>query len=227
MGKIKEMMLNDRPIERLLNLGSEALSNEELLAIILKTGTKGKSSKDIASNLLSKIENISNLKSINLETLIKTEGIGIIKGVTILAVIELGNRINKKIENINNLKITSSEIVFDYYKNIIGDKLQEYFYCLYLDNSKKVIKEKLLYIGTINYSLVHPREVFKEAFLLSASSIICIHNHPSGNIIPSKPDIETTDKLVEIGHLTGIEIVDHIIISKNKYYSFFENDLIK
>ena len=220
------MMVNDRPIERLISKGSSSLSNEELLAIILKTGTKGKSSKDLASNLLSKINNITELKTINLENLTKVNGIGLIKGATILACVELSKRLNKQIENINNIKITDSNIVFEYYKDIIGDKLQEYFYCLYLDNSKKVIKEKLLYIGTVNYSLVHPREVFKEAFLLSASSIICIHNHPSGNIIPSKQDIDTTNKLIEIGRLVGIEIVDHIIISKDKYYSFFENDVI-
>ena len=108
---------------------------------------------------------------------------------------------NKKIETLNNLKLTSPDIVFEYFKDKLSDKKQEYFYTLYLDNNKKIISEKLHYIGTINHSLIHPREIYKEAYLCSASSIILIHNHPSGNITPSKEDISITNNLKEIGKL--------------------------
>ena len=114
-------------------------------------------------------------------------------------------------------------MVYEYYKLKIGDKKQEYFYVVYLDNAKNIIRDKLLFIGTINYSVVHPREVFKEAYMLSASAIICVHNHPSGNIFPSKEDIEITQKLEEVGILLGIKVLDHLIIGSQNYYSFLEN----
>ena len=142
-----------------------------------------------------------------------------------MASIELGKRINNKINNINQIKIYSSESIFNYYKDKLKDKLQEHFYCVYLDTKNHIIKDKLLFIGTINQSLVHPREVFKEAYLLSATSIICIHNHPSGNVNPSNNDIIITKQLKEVGTLLGINVLDHIIIGKDTYYSFNDNGL--
>lgn len=226
MTKIKDLPVLDRPIERLINNGVESLSNEELLAILLKTGTKERSVKELALELLKELNDIHSLKDINIEKITKIKGIGKIKAATLISAIELGNRINRKIDSINNIKITNSKIVFDYFKEIIGDKTQEYFYCIYLDNSKKVIKNKMLFLGTLNYSTVHPREIFKEAYLSGASSIICIHNHPSGNIKPSREDIELTNNLIKVGMLLGIKIDDHIIIGKNDYFSLFENNLI-
>ena len=163
----------------------------------------------------------------SLEQLSLIKGIGHKKAATILAALELAKRVNNNIETLNERKITDSTLVFEYYKNKIGDKLQEHFYCIYLNTAKKVIKDKLLFIGTINQSVVHPREIFKEAYLLSASSIICVHNHPAGSIFPSKEDITLTNKLVEIGNLLGIKIIDHVIVTKNNYYSFFENNDIR
>ena len=124
---------------------------------------------------------------------------------------------------INNIKLSSPDIVFNYFKTILEDKKQEYFYCVYLDTSKKVIENKLMFIGTINESMIHPREIFKEAYKLSASSIILLHNHPSGNINPSNNDKITTLNLKKIGEFLGIKIVDHIIITNDKYYSFLEH----
>ena len=172
------------------------------------------------------IKDIKNLKDLTFESLIKIKGIGNKKAASIIACIELSKRINKEIDNINNIKITNSKIVFDYFKNLLGDENQEYFYCLYLNIQKKVIKNKMLFKGTLNHSLVHPREIFKEAYLSGATSIICIHNHPSGEIKPSKQDIELTNNLIKAGLMLGIKIDDHIIIGKEKYYSFFENNLI-
>ena len=222
---IKDIPINERPRERLINFGVEYLSNEELLAIILKTGTKNFSVKILANNILKQIDNINDLKNINLEKLTKIKGIGKAKACEILASIELGKRINNKIGNINQIKVLSSSSIYDYYKEKLIDKKQEYFYCVYLDTKNHIIKDKLLFIGTINESLVHPREIFKEAYLLSASSIICVHNHPSGNIEPSQNDIIMTKQLKDIGLLLGVKVLDHIIIGNNNYYSFNDNNL--
>lgn len=223
MVKIKDIPTNDRPMERLMLNGVESLSNEELIAIILKTGTKGNSAKELSSILLSKIGGIKKLNDINFEFLNKFKGIGKSKACILLATIELSKRINKSVETIKNIKFTNTEIVYKFYKDKISDKKQEHFYVVYLDNQKRVIDEKLLFIGTINYSVVHPREIFKEAYLLGALAIICIHNHPGGNVLPSKQDLEVTNNLIEVGKILGIKVLDHIIIGKENYYSFLEN----
>ena len=224
MVKIKDIPINDRPCERLILNGVESLSNEELLAIILKTGTKGISAKEIGGLLLSKIGGIKKLIDINFEYLNSFKGIGKTKACNLLATIELAKRINQEVDTLKSVKLNNSTLVYKFYKDRIGNKKQEYFYCVYLDNSKNIISDKLLFIGTINYSLVHPREIFKEAYLLGASSIICVHNHPGGNPLPSKQDLEVTNTLIEAGQLLGIKVLDHIIICKEKYYSFLENN---
>lgn len=223
---IKDIPVEERPRERLINVGVQNLSNEELLSILLKSGTKDNSVKVLANNILKQLDSIRDLKDLTLESLMKIKGIKQAKACELLACCELGRRINQKISNINEIKILSSDSVFDYYKNILEDKKQEYFYCVYLDTKNKIIKDKLLFVGTINESLVHPREVFKEAYLLSASSIICIHNHPSGNVNPSKNDIIITNQLKAAGEFLGIKLLDHIIIGKNEYYSFMDNGKI-
>lgn len=219
--KIKDLPKCERPVERLIDKGSEYLSNEELLAILIKTGTKEVSSKQLATMILKEFD--GSLDDINYQRLKRIKGIGDKKCAVILAALEFGKRINKSVKSISNVKITSSEIVFKYYKDLFFNKKQEYFYCIYLDSNKCVIKEKLLFIGTLDYSLVHPREVFKEACGISASSIICIHNHPSGNVIPSRNDFDITNRLVQLGDLMGIKIIDHVIIGSDNYYSFLEN----
>ena len=223
MVKIKDIPESDRPMERLIENGVETLSNEELLAILLKTGTRDISAKELSSLLLSKIGGIKKLTNVNFEYLNKFKGIGMSKACILLSALELSHRINKEVDTIKNIKLNNTEVVYKFYKDKIGEKKQEYFYCVYLDNQKKVLDDKLLFIGTINYSVVHPREIFKEAYLLGASAIICIHNHPGGNVLPSKQDIEITNNLVEVGKLLGIKVLDHIIICKEKYYSFLEN----
>ena len=224
--KIKDLTTLDRPRERLIKYGAKALSDSELLAILLISGNNKYSVKDLASIVLKSCGGLSNLKDINYETLTKIDGIKESKACIILSCMELANRINSNVIDIRKCKLNNSSLVFEYYKNIFKDLKQEHFYCVYLDSSKKVIADKCLFKGTLNYSLVHPREVFKEAYLLSASAIICVHNHPSGNIKPSNQDIEITNNLISIGNLHGIKIVDHIIIGNDKYYSFYENNLI-
>ncbi len=223
--KIKEIPQEERPRERLLCYGVEQLSNEELLAILLKTGTRDMSAKVLASYLLKEIENISELQHTSYQVLAQMKGIGRAKACTLLAAVELGKRVLQK-KSILYQKFTDAYQVASYYQDKIGHFKQEYFICIYLDVSKKLIHEKVLFIGTLNRSLVHPREVFKEAYQVSASSIICVHNHPSGEVLPSKEDVLFTSQLVKVGKMLGIEVIDHIIIGEDKYYSFFENNRI-
>lgn len=220
---IKDLPINERPRERLQEKGPSSLSNEELLSIILKDGTKAHSVKDIALKLLKEVDKIQDLRYMTYEKLITICGIGPSKACSVLAAIELGNRINTDIDTITNMPFTSADKVYDYYRTKIGHNTQETFYCVYLNSRNIIIKDKLLFIGTINYSMVHPREIFKEAYLIGAVNIICIHNHPTGDITPSKDDIELTMTLVNVGKILGVKVIDHLIIGQNKYYSFLEN----
>ena len=223
--KIKEMPKEERPRERLMCYGVEKLSNEELLAILLKTGTKEMSAKVLASYILREIDGVSGFQHCSYQTLSRMKGVGNVKACTIFAAIELGKRVLQK-DPILFQKFEDAYQVASYYWDKLGNLKQEYFICVYLDVTKKLIHEKVLFIGTLNRSLVHPREVFKEAYRVSASSIICIHNHPSGEVLPSKEDIVFTAQLVKVGKMLGIEVIDHIIIGNEKYYSFFENNQI-
>lgn len=222
--KIKDLPINDRPIERLISSGASNLTNEELIAIIIKTGTKDKSAKELANIILSKINSINDINNLRINNLLEIKGIGLKKAATILASIELGVRINNYNEPINNTIFNSANKIYEYYKNILKNEKQEYFYVLYLDSKLKIIDNKMLFKGTLDYSLVHPREVFKEAYLLSANYIICVHNHPSGNVIPSNDDLNITNNLKKVGELLGIILIDHIIVGNNNYYSFKENN---
>lgn len=226
MYKLKELPKEERPRERLLTYGASTLSNEELLAIILKTGTKSMSVKELANQILVQIGDIKNLKNISYQKISSISGIGESKACSLLAIGEIAKRITREVTSLKNIAIKNTEIAFQYFRDLLGDKKQEYFYCIYLDNKKKVLDTKLLFMGTLNQSIVHPREVFKEAYLLSASAIICAHNHPSGNIEPSLEDIELTKRLSSIGVLMGIKLIDHLIIGSESYYSFLENNLL-
>lgn len=217
---------SSRPLERLKEKGSEALSVEELLAILLGTGSKEKSAKGLAEEIIKESGGIHHLESVPYENLLKIKGVGRRKASTILALAELSKRMQQEHESLEGLVLKNSTLVFDTYKNKIGTKKQEFFYAIYLNIRKRVLKEKLLFMGTLAYSMVHPREIFKEALLLDASSLICVHNHPSGEVLPSKEDILVTQKLSEVGSLLGIPVIDHVIVSKNKYYSFYENKRI-
>ena len=222
MYKIKEIPINERPRERLKEVGVENLSDKELISIILKTGTKEKNVSDLSLDILNKYS-LSDLKNISINNLIKIKGIGEVKAIELIAAIELGKRIFLK-EKPNKKDLTSPEEIYKYTKYLFYDKKQEYFYALYFNNKQQLLKTKLLFIGTINQSITHPREVFKEAYLLSASSIICLHNHPSNDTTPSHADITFTKALIEIGKIQNIPILDHIIVGDDNYYSFYEHN---
>lgn len=219
---IKDIIKSERPRERLLEAGEKSLSNEELLSIILKTGTKNISVKDLSRKILNEIKDISNLKDMTYNKLIKIKGIGTVKAIEILASLELGRRVYYR--NVKQkIKLNNTTLVFEHFKNLFIDETQENFYAVYLNTKTELISYKLLFKGTINTSVVHPREIFKHAFLESANSIIVIHNHPSNNTTPSKEDIELSNKLFEIGNIMAIPVIDHIIIGIDNYYSFYEN----
>ena len=219
--KIKDLPVSDRPRERLINVGASNLSNEELIAILLKTGTRNKSVKELASEVLSIINSLNSLEDITINTFSDINGLGMVKTIELMATIELGKRIFLKKENAKKINYNNPKTIYLENLYLFKGKKQEYFYCLYLDNKNNLIERKLLFMGTINRSIVHPREIFKEAYLTSASKIICIHNHPSGDTTPSIEDIRLTKSLIEIGKLQGIAITDHLIISDNNYYSFY------
>lgn len=227
MTMIKDIPFVERPRERLLKYGSSSLSNTELLSIVLKTGTKGESVTDLSNRILSKVSSVTELKNINKEMLTSIRGIGITKAIEILATIELGKRIFVNNKTLEKEIYNNSKVIYESNKHLFLNKQQEFFYCVYLNTKNEVIERKLLYMGTLNKSYVHPREIFKEAYLLSASSVICMHNHPSGDPTPSTDDIILTNSLIEIGKLQQIPVIDHIIFGNEKYYSFYEESMRK
>ena len=218
---MKSIPMSERPRERALKIGVENLSNEELISIILKTGTKNCNVKTLANRILSSITNINDLKKLSVSSLTKIPGIGRVKAISLLSSLELGKRVYYS-SNKNNIKLNNSKKIFDYFKDLFIDEKQENFYAIYLDSKSKLINYKLLFKGTVNSSCVHPREVFKYAFLESAYSIIVIHNHPSGEAVPSPEDEEVTSSLFKIGKMMAIPVVDHIVFGRDEYFSFYE-----
>ena len=211
--KIKDIPLTERPRERLKEVGVANLTNKELLSIIIKTGTKNKNVSDLALELLKEYD-LLDFKDLSLEDLIK-----------ILATIEFGKRIflkeSKKLQKLENPKAIweSSKYLFDNLK-------QEYFYCYYFNNKQELIERKLIFMGTINQATTHTREIFKEAYKVSATSIVCLHNHPSNDVTPSKADKLFTERLMKTGTIQGIPVIDHIIVGENSFYSFYEHSNI-
>ena len=222
---MKNIPLAERPRERSLKYGCKNLSNEDLIAIILKSGTKNSSVKEISSKILIRIENIQNLKEISVHELTKIKGIGNTKAITLIAAIELGKRVHSGLNSKEKIKINNAADVYNIFKKKIASKKQEYFYGIYLNNKKEILATKMLFKGSLDMSIAHPREIFKEALKQSAATIICVHNHPSGDPNPSKQDISLTKRIKASSLVMGIKLDDHIIIG-DKYFSFFENNLI-
>ena len=219
---IKEMYENDKPRERLKKYGSKFLSNEELISIILRCGTKNLSVKELSSNILKNKTNLKELEDYTLGSLTKIKGMGEVKAITLLATIELGRRIYFLKEEKDHIKLNNTSLVYEMFKYKFINKFQEEFIVIFLDTKKNLITYETLFMGTVNQSVVHPREIFKRAYLNSASSIICLHNHPTGEVIPSQSDILLTKNIKEIGSILLIPLLDHMIIGNNSYYSFLE-----
>jgi len=215
--KILEILPENRPIERLNKLGAGSLSNAELLAIILRTGSRKENVIELSNRVLSCF-NLNKLSDCSLTELSSINGIGRTKSSQILALVELSRRITLAKNNI--VKITCAKDVFDYMQPKIGHLKQEVFVVILLDSKNNIIKEETIAKGTLNSTLIHPREIFKPAIKESANSIILVHNHPSGDPTPSEQDKEVTEKLIEAGKAINIELIDHVVIGKNDYKSF-------
>jgi DNA repair protein RadC len=218
---IRDFPQDERPRERFIQNGPESLSNHELIAILLRTGTKDESVLQLSNRLLTNFEGLRLLKAATLEEMTKIKGIGQAKAIQVLAAVEIGRRIANLNYN-DRYVIRSPEDGANYVMNDMRFLSQEHFVCLYLNTKNQVLHKQTIFIGSLNASIVHPREVFREALKRSAASIICLHNHPSGDPAPSREDIEVTKRLVECGKMIGIDVLDHLIIGENKFVSLKE-----
>ncbi|MBY7143252.1 DNA repair protein RadC [Virgibacillus sp. NKC19-3] len=218
---IKDVPKEDRPRERLLKLGSAHLSNQELLAILLGSGTKEESVMVLSNRVLMHFEGLKLLNDATIEELMAIKGIGEAKGVLMLSAIELGKRMNQYKIN-DRYIVRSPEDGANYIMEEMRSLKQEHFVVLFLNTKNQIIHRQTIFIGSLNTSVVHPREVYREAVKRSAASIIVAHNHPSGDPSPSQEDIHVTRRLVESGKMIGIELLDHLIIGDRKFISLKE-----
>jgi len=218
--KIKDISKENRPRERFLKNGATVLSDAELLAIILQKGSRKENVIDMSNRIISK-NGINKLSDLSLKELQEIDGIGPAKAMQIKALFEFNKRYNLSIQDGKPIK--SAKDVYEYAIHRLNSNDKEYFMILHLDSKNKIIKDEIISIGTLNASLIHPREVFKSAIKESANAIILIHNHPSGDPEPSFEDEQVTEKLFSAGELLCIKVLDHVIIGKDEYYSFKEN----
>lgn len=225
MFMIKEIPIKERPRERFAKYSRQAISDYELIAIILRIGSNSESVIELSKRVLYKHKTLKDLSKVSINDLTKIRGIGKAKAIQLLAAIELGKRVSR--ESFSALdKLHSPDNVFKYLKDELELESQEHFIALYLNTKGELVHQQTLFIGSLNVSLVHPRELFKYAVLNSAASIIIVHNHPSGDPTPSPQDIDLTKMLYKNSLMMDIEIIDHVIIGKDKYYSFKEKKII-
>ncbi len=215
--RICDIPLENRPRERLQKQGAEVLNDAELLAVILQKGTRTENVIDMSNRLIAKY-GMDKLSDLSLTELQEIKGIGPAKAMQINAVFELNKRRN--ISKRTGKPIKSAQDVFEYASPILIGKDKEHFMILLLDSRNNIIKDEIVSIGTLNASIIHPREIFKLAIKESANAIILVHNHPSGDPTPSTEDERITEKLIEIGELMNIEILDHVIVGKEKWWSW-------
>jgi DNA repair protein RadC len=218
---MREVPNEERPRERMLQYGSQALSNAELLAILLRTGTYSESAVTLAQRILSECGDFRSLVDMSKDQLTQIKGIGNAKALQIQASIELGRRLARSTHN-EAVTIRSPESVANLMREELRYLQKEHFVCLFLNTKNHVIGQETLSMGSLNASIVHPREVFRAAIKRSSASIICVHNHPSGDPTPSPEDIHLTHRLAEAGSIIGIEVLDHIIIGDFKFVSLKE-----
>lgn len=227
---IKEWPEDERPRERLIKFGPDKLSDTELLAIILRTGEgKGKekvNAIDLARKLMMEFGSLRKLDSASISELCKIKGIGILKAAEIKAALEIGKRFLLERSEIKK-RIKTTEDIVNYYKPYLRDLKKEVFKVMLLDGRNKIIKDIALSEGSLNSSIVDPKEIIKEAVRESASALVLVHNHPSGESEPSEDDIEITNRLIKVCDLVGLRVLDHIIIGNDNYTSFLDKGLIK
>lgn len=221
---MKDLPDSDKPYEKLEHFGATMLSDAELLAIVLRTGSKKERAVELAQRILSADEltpGLVGLTSLSLKDLQQIKGIGKVKSVQIKAILELSKRIAKN-EALSKVKITSPSSVAAVYMEEMRYLKQENFKLIFLDTKNQIISDKILTIGSVNASIVNPRDVFVEALNHEAVNIIMIHNHPSGDPTPSMEDINITKRLISCGNIIGVNVLDHIIIGDGRYISLKE-----
>lgn len=218
---LREVPLGERPRERMLHYGAEALSHAELLAIMLRTGTVSESAVRLASRVLSECGGLRSLVDMSIDQLKGIKGIGNAKALQIMAGIELGRRLAKSTWT-ERVTIRSPKDIADLVSEDLRYLQKEHFICLFLNTKNHLLAQETLSMGSLNASIVHPREVFRAAIKRSSASIVCVHNHPSGDPTPSPEDIQLTARLVEAGAIIGIEVLDHVIIGDQRFISLKE-----
>ena len=222
--KIKDMPWFNRPGARLRRKGVFSLSDAELLAIVIGRGDKTENAVDLSNRVLA-TNNFDKIAELSLSELEK-EFRNPVKAMKINAMFEIFRRTNKLMKKGFKLQIKTASDVYQYYVDELQNKTKEYFYALFLDTKNRILKEELVSIGTLNESLIHPRELFNSAVQASCNSVIIVHNHPSGDCIPSDNDKEVTKVLVEAGEIMGIKVLDHVIIGKEGFVSLKESGVM-
>lgn len=215
---IKALPLDENPREKAMCYGIETLSNVELLALILRTGHKEENVLQLAQRVLVEIGGMKHFNDINYASLIQIKGIKKAKAIELLSVLELSKRIQNS--TYEGISLDDPINIYHYMKSKMMFLNQEHFVILCLDTKCRLIKEKTLFIGTTNMSLVTAKEIFKEAIAVNSTFVVMIHNHPSGDSMPSDADIDLTFNIKQLGDMMGIKILDHIIIGKKQFYSF-------
>ena len=222
---IKELPVDERPRERLVQFGAHALSSAELLAILLRTGTPEMTALQLAQHLLTSMGSLRAIASAKPSELAQVKGIGLAKAAQLLAAVELGRRIALE-EMGEQPAITRPEDVYALLHHQLRDEKQEHVIVLLLNTKNRVIRQTTVTKGTLDSSLLHPREVFREAIRHSASSIILAHNHPSGDPTPSNEDVQLTKRIYQAGQLVGIDLLDHVILGDGRWISLRSQGVI-
>lgn len=221
---IKEIHKDERPRERLLTYGIDALTKVELIALLIGSGTKDRNVFQISQDVVKLIEKVNGVDNVTIEQLLTIKGIKLAKATTLIAALSLSKKFD-----INRSKkhIFTHRDVYLYMHEELKNKEQEHLYCIYLNSRSEIIKSICLFVGTVNQTVIHPREIFKHATRLSAYSIVLVHNHPTGDSKASNADIKATENLMKLSEMMGIIIVDHVIIGKNEYFSIIEHKKYK
>ncbi len=221
---IHDLPKDERPRERLVKFGEQALSAQELLQLILGRGIAGESVAVTAQKLLAQFGSLQKLAEASIEELSSIKGIGLAKAAQIKAAFEIGRRLSTQTPSYKSKELTDPEKVYRLIKSKLKDYHKEHFYIIALNSRGHSVAE--VSVGSLNASVVHPREVFAEAIKNKAASVIFAHNHPSGDPEPSEDDLLLTKKLVESGKILGIEVADHIIVAKDNFFSFKNKGII-
>lgn len=226
--KMKDLPSSERPMERFLENGASSLNDAELLSLIIRVGSRDQHVVELMNSVLSKAgegAGLTELSCMSLEELMKIPGIGQVKAVQLKCIVELAIRLAKQ-EKKKMVRFNQPHSVADYYMQEFRFKDREELLLIMLDTKGKLLKDAIISSGTINYSILEPREVFVTAFQSHAVQIILLHNHPSGDPTPSREDLIATKRIKEAGEIVGIELIDHIIIGDNRYISMSERNLL-